>query len=82
MMKQSINNSNWNWNSTRHRKDIKKTKKTPPTPSPPYAPPPLLTKKEIETEGNKENNVFNKTSSQMSKEELDAANESADQKNN
>ena len=38
--------------------------------------------KEIEAEGNKENNVFNKTSLQMSKEELDAANESADQKNN
>ena len=47
---------------------------------PPYVPPPLLTKKEIETERNKANDVFIKTSVQMSKDELDAANESTYQK--
>ena len=47
---------------------------------PPYVPPPLLTNKEIETERNKANDGFIKTSLQMSKDELDAANESADQK--
>ena len=41
----------------------------------------LLTKKEIETERNKANNNFIKTTLQMSKDELDTANESADQKN-
>ena len=48
---------------------------------PPYVPPPLLTEKEIEIERNKENKEFIKTSLLMSKDELDAANESADQKN-
>ena len=38
----------------------KQTKKTP-TPPLPYLPPPLLPKKEIETEINKANNVFIKT---------------------
>ena len=61
--------------------EILKNKKTPPTPPPPYVPPPLLTKKEIETERNKPNNDFIKTSLQISKDELVAANESADQKN-
>ena len=61
--------------------EILKNKKTPPTPPPPYVPPPLLTRKEIETERNTANDNFIKTSLQMSKDELDAANESADQKN-
>ena len=64
----------------------KKTWKTyeknpPPTPPPPCVPPPLLTKKEIEIERNKANKEFIKTSLLMNKDELDAANESADQKN-
>ena len=59
-------------------KNIKKKKPTLPSP---YVPPPSLTKKERETERNKENNDFIKTSLQMSKDELDAANEFADQKN-
>ena len=61
--------------------EILKNKKDPPTPPPPYVPPPLLTKKEIKTERNKENDDFIKTSLQMTKDELDVANESADQKN-
>ena len=60
--------------------EILKNKKTLPTPPLPYVPPPLLTKREIETERNKANNDFIKTSLQMSKDELDAANESANQK--
>ena len=55
--------------------------KTPPTPPPPCVPPPLLTKKEIEIERNKANKEFIKTSLLMNKDELDAANVSADQKN-
>ena len=60
--------------------EILKNKKTPPTLPPPYLPPPLLAKKEIETERNKASNDVIKTSLQMSKDELDAANESADKK--
>ena len=56
-------------------------KKTPPTLPPPYVPAPLLTKKEIETERDKANDDFIKIFLQMSKDELDALNESADQKN-
>ena len=48
---------------------------------PPNVPPPLLTEKEIEVERNKANKEFIKISLLMSKDELDAANESADQKN-
>ena len=62
-------------------KEILKNKKNPSTLPLPYVPPPLLTKKEIKTERNKPNNDFIKTSLQMSKDELVAANESADQKN-
>ena len=65
---------------TRHGGNIKKQKK-PPTLPPPYLPPPLLTKKEIETERNKASNDVIKTSLQMSKDEFDTANESADKKN-
>ena len=61
--------------------EILKNKQTLSTPPLPYVPPPLLTKREIETERNKANNDFIKTSLQMSKDELDAGNESADQKN-
>ena len=61
--------------------EILKNKKDQPTPPPPYVPLPLLTKKEIKTERNKENDDFIKTSLQMTKDELDVANESADQKN-
>ena len=57
----------------------KQTKKTPTLPLP-YLPPLLLPKKEIETEINKANNDFIKTSLQMSKDELDVVNEYADQK--
>ena len=57
----------------------KQTKKTP-TPPLPYLPPPLLPKKEIETEVNKANNDFIKTSLQRSKDELNVVNEYADQK--
>ena len=60
--------------------EILKNKKTLPAPLPPNVSPPLLTKKEIETERNKENDDFIKASLQMSKDECDAANESADQK--
>ena len=60
--------------------EILKNKKTLPAPLPPNVLPPLLTKKEIETERNKENDDFIKASLQMSKDERDAANESADQK--
>ena len=59
--------------------DILKKKKTPPTLRPPYILPPLLTEKEIEIEGNKAIEMFIKTTLLMSKDELDAANESADQ---
>ena len=62
-------------------KEILKNKKNPSTLPPPYVSPPLLTKKEIKTERNKLNNDFIKTSLQISKDELVAANESADQKN-
>ena len=41
----------------------------------------MLTAKEVETERNKANYDFIRTSMQMSKDELDAANEVADQKN-
>ena len=61
--------------------DIFKNKKKPPTLPPPYVPPPLLTEKEREIERNKANKQFIKTSLLMRKDELDAANESADQKN-
>ena len=61
--------------------EILKNKKNLATPPPPIVPPPLLTKKEIETERNKENKDFIKAPLQMNKNELDAANESADQKN-
>ena len=61
--------------------EILKNKKNLATPPPPNVPPPLLTKKEIETERNKENKDFIKAPLQMNKNELDAANESADQKN-
>ena len=50
-------------------------------PPPPYVPPPLLTEKEIEIERNKAKEEFIKTSLLMNKDELDAANVSADQKN-
>ena len=50
-------------------------------PPPPFVPPPLKTEKEIETERNKANEEFIKTSLLMSKDELDTANESAVQKN-
>ena len=60
--------------------EILKNKKTLPAPLPPNVSPPLLTKKEIETERNKENDDFIKASLQMSKDERDAVNESADQK--
>ena len=62
--------------------EILKNKKNPPTLPPLCVPPPLLAKKEIETERNKANDHFIKTSLQMNKDELHAANESADQKNN
>ena len=59
----------------------KKHKNPQPTPPPPYILPPLLTAKEIETKRNKANDDFIRTSMQMSKNELDAANEVADQEN-
>ena len=61
--------------------DVSKNKKIPPLLPPPYVSPPLLTAKEVEVERNKISKHFNKTSLQMSKDELDAANEFADQKN-
>ena len=64
----------------RFKKIWKMFQKTPFLP-PPYVPPPLLTAKEVEVERNKISKHFNKTSLQMSKDELDAANEFADQKN-
>ena len=60
--------------------EIIKNKKPLPTLHPPYVPPSLLANKEIETERDKENNDLIKTSLQMSKDELDVANESADKK--
>ena len=60
--------------------DILKNKKNPTTQPPHYVAPPLLTEKEIDIEGKKSNKEFIKTSLLMSKAELDAANESADQK--
>ena len=59
---------------------LKKKKKTPMLP-PPNIPPPLLTEKEIEVERNKANKSLLKYLLLTSKDELDAANESADQKN-
>ena len=60
--------------------DILKNKKNPTTQPPHCVAPPLLTEKEIDIEGKKSNKEFIKTSLLMSKAELDAANESADQK--
>ena len=57
-----------------------KRQKNPPTQPSPYVPHPLLTTEEIEIERNKANEDFIKASMQMSKDELDAANESADKK--
>ena len=59
--------------------DISKNKKKTPTPPPPYVPSPILTEKEIVR--NKANKEVVKTSLLMIKDELDIANESADQKN-
>ena len=50
-------------------------------PPPPYIPPLLLTAKNLEIERNKINNSFIKISLQMTKDQLDAVNEFADQKN-
>ena len=58
-----------------------KEQKNPPIPPPPYVPLPLLTAEEIVIERNKANEDFIKASTQMSKDEVDAANESPDQKN-
>ena len=62
-----------------YMEDSKRQKKPPTQPSP-YVPHPLLTTEEIEIERNKANEDFIKASMQMSKDELDAANESADKK--
>ena len=59
--------------------DIKK-QENPPTLPPAYVPPSLLTEKEIQIERNKANEELIKTSLLISKDELDAANESADQR--
>ena len=61
-------------------KDILKNKEKHQCCLPPYVPPPLLTEIEIEIERNKTKEDFIKKSLLMSKDELDAANESADQK--
>ena len=66
---------------TEIQKDMKEILTNPPTPPPPYVPPPLLTEKEIEIERNKANEDFIEISLLMSKDELDVANESDDQKN-
>ena len=70
---------------TENQKDmegiLKKKKKKPPTLPPSFVQPPLLTEKETEIERNKANKEFIKTSLLISKDELDAANESTDQKN-
>ena len=58
---------------------LKKKKKTP-SPPPPYVMSRLLTAKEREVGWDKINKDFIKTSLQMTKDELDAANEFADQK--
>ena len=50
-------------------------------PPPPYIPPLLLTAKNLEIERNKINDSFIKISLQMTKDQLDAVNEFADQKN-
>ena len=50
-------------------------------PPPLYVPPLLLTAKKIDIERNKINDSFIKISLQMTKDELDAVNEFADQKN-
>ena len=50
-------------------------------PPPPYVPSLLLTAKKIDIERNKINDSFIKISLQMTKDELDAVNEFADQKN-
>ena len=65
---------------TEIQKDMKEILTNPPTPPPPYVPPPLLTEKEIEIERNKANEDFIEISLLMSKDELDVANESDDQK--
>ena len=57
-----------------------KQQKKPSTLPPHYAPLPLFTKKEIETERNKASDDFLLNSLQICKDELDAANESADLK--
>ena len=60
-------------------KNIKRQKKNTNTTSP-YVPPPLLKAEQIDIERNKANEDFIKTAMQMNKDELNAANESADQK--
>ena len=62
--------------------EMLKNKKNLSTLPPPYVPPPLLTKKETVTERNKAKDDFIKAFLQMSKDELDAVNESVDKKNN
>ena len=53
----------------------------PPTPPPPYNPPPLLTTNKIKTESKRINAEFLETSLLLNKDQLDALNEAADQKN-
>ena len=53
----------------------------PPTPPPPYSPPPLLTTNGIKMERERINAEFLKTLLPLNKDQLDASNESADQKN-
>ena len=85
MMKQTITNLllifQLKFKLNKRWKKYWETKKTLPTLPPPYVPPPLSIKKEIETGKNKENHDFVKTSLQLNKDQLDAANEFADQKN-
>ena len=66
-------------NDMEKTKNIKRQKKNTNTTSP-YVPPPLLKAEQIDIERNKANEDFIKTAMQMNKDELNAANESADQK--
>ena len=61
--------------------NILQNKIKPPAPPPAYSPPPLLTTNEIKAERERINAEFLKKSLLLNKDQLDASNEAADQKN-
>ena len=61
--------------------DILQNKIKPPAPPPAYSPPPLLTTNEIKAARERINAEFLKKSLLLNKDQLDASNEAADQKN-